>query len=304
MIKGKKIWMDGKLVPWDKANVHFMTHSLHYGTGCFEGIRCYQTKDKRVAIFRLNDHVERLFHSWHIFGLKIPFTQKQVTDAIIKTVKENKVKNGYVRPLVYLSSQKIGIDPEKCKVSLGIAAFNFGAYLGEKGLEKGIRTKISSFSRYFVNSMMTKGKFTGEYIISSIAKKEAHDLGFEEAIMLDTNGFVSEGTGENIFIIRDNELITPPKSTILEGITRDTILKMAEHFGIENKERFITRDQLYIADEVFLSGTAAEITPVIEVDNRKIGNGKPGKMTKFLQKSFFEITLGKNPEFEEMLTYL
>jgi branched-chain amino acid aminotransferase len=301
--KTEKIWMDGKLVPWDKATVHVLTHTLHYGLGAFEGIRCYNTL-KGPAIFRLDEHVARLFQTAHIFLIDIPYTQEEIRKAIIKTVKVNKLKECYIRPLVYIGNGAMGLYPNDNPIKVSIAAWPWGAYLGEEGLEKGIRVRISSFIRHHVNSNMSRGKVCGYYVTSQLAKKEAISGGFDEGLLLDTEGYVSEGSGENIFIVRNGAIKTTPLTSILEGVTRDSILTLARDFGIPTEEQRFTRDEIYICDEAFFTGTAAEVTPIRELDNRIIGKGTAGLITKKLQAAFFDIVKGKNKKFESWLTYV
>lgn len=299
--KTKKIWMDGKFVDWDKANVHVMTHTLHYGLGVFEGIRCYETKSG-PAIFRLKEHVERLFKSAHIFLLDIPYSQKEIGNAIAHTVKINNIKECYIRPIVYIGYGAMGLYPKGNPVNVAISAWPWGAYLGEEGLKKGIRVKVSSFIRNHVNSQMSRGKVCGYYINSQLAKKEAITCGYDEALLLDTEGYVSEGSGENIFIVRNGILKTTPLTSILEGITRDSIMEIARDNGIEVIEERFTRDELYIADEAFFTGTAAEVTPIREVDGRTIGAGKPGEITKKVQSIFFDAVKGRNKKYKSWIT--
>ena len=299
--KSDKIWMDGKLVDWDKAQVHVLTHTLHYGLGMFEGIRCYKT-DKGSAIFRLDEHIERLFASAHIFNIGIPYSRKEIRDAIIRTVTVNKLRECYIRPLVYIGYGAMGLYPKGNPVSVAIAAWPWGAYLGDEGIEKGIRIQVSSFTRHHVNSSMTRAKVCGYYVNSQIAKKEAIANGYDEALLLDPEGYVSEGSGENIFIVRNGQLKTTPLTTILEGITRDSIMKIARDNKINVIEERFTRDEIYISDEAFFTGTAAEVTPIREIDNRKIGIGSRGKITKKLQSIFFDVVKGKNKKYESWLT--
>ncbi len=302
MITGTdKIWMDGKFVSWGSAKVHVLTHTLHYGLGVFEGIRCYKTA-KGPAIFRLDEHVERFFNSAHIFMMEIPFTRKEIRDAIIETVRVNRVKECYIRPLAYIGYGAMGLYPKDNPVRVSIAVWPWGAYLGDEGLEKGIRVKVSSFTRHHVNVDMTRGKVAGYYVNSQLAKKEAVACGYDEAVMLDTEGYVSEGSGENIFIVRDGVIKTTPLTSILEGITRDSIIRVAEYNRIQVYEERFTRDELYIADEAFLTGTAAEVTPVREVDGRRIGSGQRGELTKKLQSMFFRIVKGSDRKYESWLT--
>lgn len=292
--------MDGKFVSWDDANIHVLTHTLHYGLGVFEGIRCYKTT-KGSAIFRLNEHVHRLFDSAHIFMLEIPYTEEQIRDAIIETVRINRLRECYIRPLVYIGYGAMGLYPKGNPVGVSVAAWPWGAYLGDEGLEKGIKVKVSSFTRHHVNAAMTKGKVCGYYVNSQIAKKEAISCGYDEALLLDTEGYVSEASGENIFIVKNNEIKTTPLTSILDGITRDSIMQIARDNRIKVTEERFTRDELYIADEAFFTGTAAEVTPIREVDGRTIGNGKRGKITKKLQTIFFDIVKGKNLKYRSWL---
>ena len=299
--KTKKIWMDGRLLDWDDATIHVLTHTLHYGLGVFEGIRCYKTK-KGPAIFRLDDHVERLFNSSHIFLVDIPYSQKDICDAIVKTVRINKLKECYIRPLVFIGYGAMGLYPSENPIQVAIAVWPWGTYLGEKGLEEGIRVKTSSFIRNHVNSSLSRGKVCGYYVNSQLAKKEAISCGYDEALLLDTEGYVSEGSGENIFVVRNGMLKTTPLTSILEGITRNSIIQIAEENGIQIHEERFTRDEVYIADEAFFTGTAAEVTPIRELDGRKIGTGRPGPVTKKLQSIFFDIVKGKKNKFASWLT--
>jgi len=293
--------MDGKLIDWDQANVHILTHTLHYGLGMFEGIRCYKT-DKGSAIFRLDEHVDRLFASSHIFNIEIPYTKKEIRDAIIQTVKVNKLKECYIRPLVYIGYGAMGLYPKGNPIRVAIAAWPWGAYLGDEGIEKGIRIQVSSFTRHHVNSSMTRAKVCGYYVNSQIAKKEAIACGFDEALLLDAEGYISEGSGENVFIVRNGRIKTTPLTTILEGITRDSIITIAKDNKMPVLEERFTRDEIYIADEAFFTGTAAEVTPIREIDNRKIGAGSRGRITKKLQSIFFDIVKGKNKKYDSWLT--
>ena len=301
--KTEKIWMNGKFVNWDAAKVHVLTHTLHYGLGAFEGIRCYNTP-KGPAIFRLDEHVKRLFQTAHIFLIDIPFTENEIKKAIIDTVKINKLKECYIRPLSYIGYGAMGLYPKGNPINVAIAAWPWGAYLGEEGIEKGIRVKVSSFIRNHVNSNMSRGKVCGYYVNSQIAKKEAISSGYDEALLLDTEGYVSEGSGENIFIVRNGILKTTPLTSILEGITRDSIITIAKDLKIDVKEERFTRDEVYISDEAFFTGTAAEVTPIIELDNRTIGDGKRGKITKKLQSIFFDTVKGGNKKYKSWLTYI
>ena len=303
MEKTEKIWLDGKFVPWHEANVHVLTHTLHYGLGVFEGVRCYQTKNKKSAIFRLHEHVDRLFNSAIVLGIDIPFSQKEIFTAIQLVVRKNKLKECYIRPIVFLGHNQMGLNPNGVDVRVAIAAWPWGTYLGDEGLSRGIRVRISSFTRHHVNITMTRAKACGHYVNSILAKTEAVRDGYDEAILLDSQGYVSEGSGENIFLLSKGRLKTPALScSNLEGITRDSVFDIAKHLKIEVEEGRITRDELYIADEVFLTGTAAEITPVREIDNRTIGNGKRGKTTARIQKMFFEIVHGSHAKFKKWLS--
>jgi branched-chain amino acid aminotransferase len=301
--KVAKIWMDGKLVNWEDANVHVLTHTLHYGVGVFEGIRCYRCEDGSSAVFRLDEHVRRLFDSAHIMGMAIPFSRDDIKKGIIDTLKVNDLKEAYIRPIAFIGDGDMGIYVNN-PIRVAIAAYPWGAYLGDEGLNNGIKVKISSFNRFHVNNTMTKAKTCGHYVNSVLAKREAKSLGYDEALMLDTEGYVSEASGENIFMLRKGILKTTPLTSVLDGITRDAVITIAEEKGIKIKEERFTRDELYIADEAFFTGTAAEITPIREVDNRKIGEGKPGEITKSIQKEFFDIAKGKNLKYRRWLTSL
>jgi len=301
--KSELIWLDGKWVPWHEANVHVLTHTLHYGLGVFEGIRCYQTEDGKSAIFRLKEHVDRLFNSAVILGLDVPFSKEEVFRTTVEVVRRNRLLECYIRPIVFLGHNKMGLNPKGVDVRVAIAAWPWGTYLGDDGLNKGIRVRISSFLRHHVNISMTKAKACGYYINSILAKAEAVRDGYDEAILLDPSGYVSEGSGENIFILRRGKLHTPTLAcSNLDGITRHAVVEIAREAGLEVVERNITRDELYVADEVFLTGTAAEITPVREVDGRSIGNGGKGETTDFVQKKFFDIVRGKDPNYHHWLT--
>lgn len=278
-----------------------MTHSLHYGLGVFEGIRCYHTP-KGPAIFRLKEHVRRLFASAHIFLMDMPFSEDEVTKAIVETVRVNRMDECYIRPLAFIGYGAMGLFPKGNPTRIAIAVWPWGAYLGEEGLEKGIRVKTSSFVRSHVNSNMCRGKVTGYYVNSQLAKKEALSCGYDEALLLDTEGYVSEGSGENVFIVRDGVLKTTPLTSILEGITRDSVITLAEDAGIPTVQERFTRDEVYISDEAFFTGTAAEVTPIRELDGRGIGSGKAGEITKRLQGLFFDAVKGKNARYEDWLT--
>jgi branched-chain amino acid aminotransferase len=296
-----KIWMDGSFIDWADAKVHILTHSLHYGLAAFEGLRCYKGKSGS-AIFKLHEHVERLFESAHIGMMTIPYEKKQVADAIVDTVRINKLEACYIRPLVYIGHGAMGVYPGDNPIKVAIAAWKWGSYLGDDALANGMRACVSSFTRHHVNVSMTRGKISGYYVNSILAKREAKANGYDEAILLDPEGYVSEGTGENIFIVRKGRLKTTPLTSILEGITRNAVLELAREQGIAVVEERFTRDEMYIADEVFVTGTAAELTPVREIDNRRIGTGKPGPVTAALQKRFFAIVRGEDPSHESWLT--
>ena len=297
------IWMNGRMVKWNDARIHVLTHTLHYGTGVFEGIRCYDTP-KGPAIFRLKDHIKRLVDSAHIMQMKLPYSQADYENACRDSVKKNAVRECYIRPLVYYGYGKMGLATTGCVVDSIVAVWPWGSYLGDEGLKNGIRAKISSYSRPTVNSSMTKSKTTGSYANSTLVKMEALNAGYEEALVLDANGFVAEASGENIFIVRSGELITPPATNALEGITRKSIMEVAADEGIMVLEQTFTRDQLYIADECFITGTAAELTPVREVDDRMIGEGKVGPATKKLQAKFFDIVHGKDSRYSKWLDFV
>jgi len=297
-----KIWMDGALVDWKDAQVHVLTHSLHYGLGMFEGIRCYKGP-QGSAIFRLSDHVDRLFASAKIGMVCIPFSQEEISNAILDVVRSNTLDACYIRPLVYLGYGEMGLYPsENLPVRVAVAAWPWGTYLGEDGLVNGIRAKVSSYARHHVNSNMPLAKISGYYVNSIMAKQEVKRAGYDEAILLDTDGYVAEATGENIFIVRRGRLKTPPPQAVLEGITRHSVFQTARDFGLTIKEERFGRDELYSADEVFLTGTAAEITPLREVDDRAIGEGKPGPITQKIQSSYFDIVSGKSDTHADWLT--
>ena len=302
--KVSKIWLDGKIVPWDEAQVHVLTHTLHYGLGVFEGIRCYEGYDGRSAIFRLTEHIERLFDSAHILLMQIPFEKQQVIDACLEILRVNNLKAAYLRPLAFIGDGEMGLHATGNQVRLVVAAWPWETYLGHDGVKNGIRAKVSSFARHHVNIMLTKAKTVGNYVNSILAKREAVLAGYEETIMLDAQGYVSEASGENVFVVRNGIVKTPPIMSALEGITRDTIIRLLEKEGHQVQETILTRDELYIADEIFMSGTAAEITPVREIDNRSVGTGKPGPITQKVQSLYFDLVKGKNPHFKEWLSYL
>jgi branched-chain amino acid aminotransferase len=304
MKEAKYIWMDEEFVPWSEAKVHVLTHTLHYGNGVFEGTRAYQTEDG-LAIFRLQDHTKRLLNSAKIVKIDVPFSQKELEDAQIELLRKNEFKgNVYIRPLVFLGYGKMGLYHIGAPVHVSIAAWEWGAYLGEEGLEKGIRVKVSSLARNSVKSTFGKAKAVANYLNSQMAKFEAIEAGYEEALMLDDEGFVAEGSGECFFIVRDGKLITPPNDNSLESITQATVIELAKDMGIEVERRRITRDEVYIADEAFFTGTAAEVTPIREVDARIIGDGKRGPITKKLQDAYFDVVYGRNDKYKHYLTYI
>lgn len=297
------IWMDGALVDWRDAKVHVLTHSLHYGSGAFEGIRAYDT-ETGPAVFRLEDHLKRFERSGKILNMKVPYTVEELTAAHLEVVRANKLNATYLRPLLYYGTEKLGVSNKDLSTHVMIAAWEWGAYLGKEALEKGIRVKVSSFSRHHVNVTMCKAKAVGNYMNSTLAVEEATRCGYNEAILLDTEGFVAEGSGENIFIVREGVLYTPNLDSCLEGLTRDTIITLAHDHGIEVIEKRITRDELYISEEVFFTGTAAEVTPIYEVDGRTIGKGVPGEITKKLQTAYLDVVTGKNPKYHHWLTWI
>lgn len=296
-----KIWMDGQMVDWRDAKVHVLTHTLHYGCGAFEGVRAYEA-DGGTAIFRLDAHTRRLFNSAKILRMKIPFSEDQINAAQKEVVRANGLKSCYIRPLVWLGSEKLGVSPKGNSVHVMVAAWAWGAYLGEEGLKRGIRVKTSSYTRHHVNITMTQAKTVSNYTNSILANMEATDNGYDEAILLDVAGFVAEGSGENVFIVRDGVVYTPDLSAgALNGITRNTIMRICEDLGIKLVEKRITRDECYIADEMFFSGTAAEVTPIREMDGLQIGAGARGPVTEKIQNAFFDITGGRNAKYAHWL---
>ncbi|MGL4605814.1 MAG: branched-chain amino acid transaminase [Iodobacter sp.] len=297
------IWYDGKLVPWRDATTHVLTHTLHYGMGVFEGVRAYETP-KGTAIFRLHEHTERLFNSAKIFQMNIPFSFDEVFEAQKAVVRENKLVSCYLRPLAFVGSEKLGIAATGNTINVIVAAWPWGAYLGTEGLEKGIRVKVSSFTRHHVNVSMVRAKASGYYINSILAHQEAAADGYDEAMLLDTEGYVSEGAGENLFIVKKGKLYTPDVSSCLDGITRSTVITLAKEEGLEVIEKRITRDEVYTADEAFFTGTAAEVTPIRELDNRPIGTGSRGPVTERLQKRYFDCVKGLDPLHEDWLTLI
>ncbi|MBF0155937.1 MAG: branched-chain-amino-acid transaminase [Magnetococcales bacterium] len=299
--KDGQIWMDGSWVPWREAKIHVLTHTLHYGFGVFEGIRCYST-DKGPAIFRLPEHIDRLFKSAHVLGMTIPHTVREMTEVSVEVIRRNQLDSGYIRPLVYFGAESMGLNPRPCLVHAMVAAWRWGAYLGEEGMEKGIRVKTSSYTRHHPNIVMTRAKAVGNYPNSILAKSEALASGFDEALLLDPEGYVSEGTGENIFIVQGETLKTPPLDSALNGITRNTVISLAATMGLRVLEQRFPRDEIMIADEAFFTGTAAEITPIRELDGRRIGAGSRGEITRKIQERFFAIARGTVPEYAHWLT--
>ena len=296
------IWYDGKLVPWRDATTHVLTHSLHYGMGVFEGVRAYKT-ESGTAIFRLEDHTDRLFNSAHIFQMAMPFDKATLNEAQKEVIRANKLESGYLRPLAFYGSEKLGVSPKGAKVHIAIAAWPWGAYLGEEGLERGIRVKTSSFTRHHVNISMVRAKACGHYINSILANNEATNDGYDEAMLLDASGFVSEGAGENVFVVKDGVVYTPDLSAgALNGITRNTIFAICQDLGLKLVEKRITRDEVYIADEAFFTGTAAEVTPIRELDRITLGSGTRGPITERIQNAFFDIVNGRNPKYAHWLT--
>ncbi|MCA3237146.1 MAG: branched-chain amino acid transaminase [Curvibacter sp.] len=297
-----KIWMDGKLVEWRDAKIHVLTHTLHYGCGAFEGVRAYNTVNG-TAIFRLQDHTERLFNSAKILRMKIPFTPEQVNEAQREVVRANKLESCYLRPLTWIGDKKLGVSPKGNTIHLMVAAWAWGAYLGEEGLKRGIRVKTSSYTRHHVNVTMTQAKAVSNYTNSILANMEATDEGYDEALLLDSSGFVSEGAGENLFVIKNGVIYTPDLSAgALNGITRNTVFHIAKDLGLEIVQKRITRDEVYIADEAFFTGTAAEVTPIRELDRIEIGIGSRGPVTEKIQTAFFDIVNGRNPKYAQWLT--
>ena len=298
------IWMDGKLVKWEDAKIHVLAHSLHYANAVFEGTRAYMT-DKGLAIFRLGDHTARLLKSAKMTILNVKYTQKELEDAQVELLRANKFKsNVYLRPIVYLGYGVMGLTHTKAPVNTAIAAWEWGAYLGEEGLTKGIKVKISSFAKLNVGGQMSRAKSSSNYLCSQMANYEAKEAGYDEALLLDSEGYISEGSGECFFIVENGALITPPNDSSLASITQDTVIKIAHDLGIEVRRERITRDRAYVADEAFFTGTAAEVTPISNIDNRIIGAGERGAVTKRLQDAYFDVVYGRNPKYASMLTYI
>jgi branched-chain amino acid aminotransferase len=295
------IWLDGELVPWREAKVHVLTHTLHYGTGVFEGVRAYHA-EQGTAIFRLEDHTDRLFRSAHILGMDMPYDKETLNAAQKQVVRENNLDSAYLRPMCFYGSEGIGLRADNLKVHVMIAGWEWGAYLGKDAIEKGIRIRTSSYTRHHVNITMCKAKANGNYMNSTLALSEALRDGYDEALLLDVDGFVAEGSGENIFIVRNGIIFTPDLTSALEGITRETIVELAKEFGYEIREKRITRDEVYVADEAFFTGTAAEVTPIRELDGRKIGSGVRGPITEKLQSKYFDLVHGRVAEHMDWLS--
>ena len=297
------IWVDGEQVPWREAKVHLLTHTLHYGMGVFEGVRAYET-DQGPAIFRLQDHTARLFRSAHILGMSIPYDQPLINEAIRTVVRENGLRSGYIRPMCFYGSEGMGLRADNLKVHTMVAAWEWGSYMGAENMEKGIKVRVSSFTRHHVNIALCKSKTNGNYVNSMLALQEALECGCDEALMLDVDGCVAEGSGENIFIVRDGQVLTPDLTSALEGITRDSIVHFIHELDLPFREKRITRDEVYVADEAFFTGTAAEVTPIRELDGRMIGAGKRGPITEKLQGMFFDQVHGRRERYKEWLAYV
>ncbi|MDX1433386.1 MAG: branched-chain amino acid transaminase [Gammaproteobacteria bacterium] len=295
------IWLDGELVPWREAKVHVLTHTLHYGMGVFEGVRAYET-DNGTAIFRLQEHTDRLFRSAHILGMAMPYDKDTLNEVQRKVVRENKLASAYLRPMCFLGSEGMGLHAHNLSTHVMVAAWEWGAYLGDDAMEKGIRIRTSSITRHHVNITMCKAKANGNYINSMLALQEAVSCGYDEALLLDPEGYVAEGSGENIFIVRNGTLYTPDLTSALEGVTRDAIVVLADELGIPLIEKRLTRDEVYVADEAFFTGTAAEVTPIRELDNRQIGAGRRGPVTERLQRAFFDVVHGRTNAHRDWLT--
>lgn len=295
------IWFDGEMVPWREAKVHVLTHTLHYGLGVFEGVRAYDTEREGAAIFRLHDHTDRLYRSAKILNIDIPFSKKQINEAQKLVVRENKLKEAYLRPMVFLGSEGMGLRAEGLKVHAIVAAWDWPSYMSPEALKSGIKVRTSSYTRHHPNITMTKAKANGNYINSMLALREALDCGCEEALMLDVDGFIAEGSGENVFIVRDGVVYTPELSACLDGITRKTVINLAEKAGCKIVEKRITRDEVYVADEAFFTGTAAEVLPISELDGRSLGAGHRGPLTELMQTQYFDLVRGKIPEYSDWL---
>ncbi|MBW2038667.1 MAG: branched-chain amino acid transaminase [Deltaproteobacteria bacterium] len=304
MEKVDKIWIDGEFIRWEEAKIHVLTHTLHYGLGVFEGIRCYLCHDGHSGVFRLKEHIDRLFDSALIAEVEIPFAREEIMEACKETLRVNGLKEGYIRPIVFIGDGAMGVHPQDNPIRVAIVTWKWGAYLGEEALKRGTRVKTSSYTRHHVNVMMTKAKICGNYVNSVFAKREAVRMGYDEALMLDTEGYVSEATGENIFMVKDGRIKTPPLTSILSGITRDSVITIIKDKDFELIEQKFTRDELYTADEVFFTGTAAEVTPVREIDDRVVGLGRPGPFTKEIQSAFFGAARGELERYRGWIFYL
>ncbi len=297
------IWLDGEMVPWREARVHVLTHTLHYGMGVFEGVRAYPT-EQGTAIFRLQDHTERLFNSAHILGMDIPFSREEISEAQRATVRENNLESAYIRPMCFLGSEGMGLRADNLRVHCMVAAWSWGSYLGDENMERGIRVRVSSFTRHHVNATMCRAKANGHYMNSMMALQEALRDGYDEALLLDAAGFVMEGSGENVFLVNEGTFYTPDLASALDGITRKTIMTLAHSEGLKVVERRITRDEVYIADEAFFTGTAAEVTPIREVDNRMIGDGGRGEVTEKMQSLYFDAVHGRGRDYPDWLSFV
>ena len=297
------IWQDGKLVPWREATTHVLTHSLHYGMSVFEGVRAYKT-DRGTAIFRLEDHTNRLFNSAHIFQMAMPYDKATINEAHKEVLRANDLEAGYLRPIAFYGSEKMGVSPKGAKVHVAIAAWPWGAYLGEEGIEHGIRVKVSSYTRHHVNISMVRAKASGHYINSILANNEVTNEGYDEAMLLDPEGYVAEGAGENLIIVKQGKLFTPDLTSCLEGITRATVLQIAAELGLSVQEKRITRDEVYCCDEAFFTGTAAEVTPIRELDGRQIGIGRRGPITAQIQAKYFDVVNGRSTQHDDWLAYI
>ena len=303
MEKTERIWLDGRLVPWDAAQVHVLTHTLHYGLGVFEGIRCYECHDGRSAVFRLREHIDRLYGSAHVLALPVPYAREALLAACLETVRANRLRECYIRPLVFMGDGEMGLAARPAS-RVAIAAWPWGSYLGEEGMRNGIRVKTSSFQRFHPNTLLTKSKAVGHYVNSILAAREARDAGYDEALLLDVDGYVSEASGENIFVVSEGVVKTTPLPTVLGGITRQAVLRLLADLGVPAREERFTRDEVYLADEAFFTGTAAEVTPIRELDDRRVGDGRPGPVTRRLQDLFFAIVRGREERYREWLAYV
>jgi branched-chain amino acid aminotransferase len=299
--KADKIWIDGALVDWDKAQIHLVSNTLHYGYGVFEGIRCYRTASG-PAVFRLDEHLKRLSNSAKILGFELPYSQDALKRATLETIAANRFEQCYIRPIAYIGAGGMGLDPVDCAISVAIATWFWGEYVGEGALQRGVKVKTSSYARHHINTNMTKAKACGNYMLFQIARGEVRRLGYDEALLLDTNGHVAEGAVEHVFLVRDGALVTPPLTHLLDGITRDSVICLAREAGFAVREELFSRDFVYTADEVFFAGTGAEVTPVVAVDDRKIGAGTPGRVTKAIQTLYFDAVYGRSQPHLAWLT--